>query len=120
MKSLRGTVPGPLIVEQDLDVVGTIAGDAVVRSARRLHVRGAISSTRKFPSALSAGSAHADWFSAMLPDVLDAFRHPARGRVVFEEAAETLSVISRAYDAGGLARRSSEGANASAAAEARI
>jgi hypothetical protein len=42
MKTLRGTVPGPLIVEQDLDVVGTIAGDAVVRSARRLHVRGAI------------------------------------------------------------------------------
>jgi hypothetical protein len=42
MKTLRGTVPGPLIVEQDLDVVGTIAGDAVVRAARRLHVRGAI------------------------------------------------------------------------------
>ncbi len=35
MKTLRGTVPGPLIVEQDLDVVGTIAGDAVVRAARR-------------------------------------------------------------------------------------
>jgi hypothetical protein len=42
MKTLRGTVPGPLIVEHDLDVVGTIAGDTVVRAARRLHVRGAI------------------------------------------------------------------------------
>ena len=42
MKTLRGTIPGPLVVEHDLDVQGTIAGDAVVRSARRLHVRGAI------------------------------------------------------------------------------
>jgi hypothetical protein len=42
VKTLRGTVPGPLVVEQDLDVVGTIAGDAVVRPARRLHVRGSI------------------------------------------------------------------------------
>lgn len=30
------------MVERDLDVQGTIAGDAVVRSACRLHVRGAI------------------------------------------------------------------------------
>ncbi len=42
MKTLRGNIPGPLVVEQDLDVQGTIAGDAVVRSARRLYVRGAI------------------------------------------------------------------------------
>ena len=42
MKTLRGTIPGPLVVEQDLDVVGTIAGDAVVQAARRLHLRGAI------------------------------------------------------------------------------
>ena len=42
MKTLRGTVPGPLIVEQDLDVVGTIAGDTVVRTERRLHLRGLI------------------------------------------------------------------------------
>ena len=42
MKTLRGTVSGPLFVEHDLDVQGTIAGDAVVRSACRLYVRGAI------------------------------------------------------------------------------
>jgi hypothetical protein len=42
MKTLRGTIPGPLIVEQDLDVVGTIAGDAVVRPECRLHLRGVI------------------------------------------------------------------------------
>ena len=42
MKTLRGTIPGPLMVEHDLDVVGTIAGDAVVQAARRLHVRGTI------------------------------------------------------------------------------
>jgi cytoskeletal protein CcmA (bactofilin family) len=42
MKTLRGTVPGPLVVEYDLDVQGTIAGDAVVRPECRLHVRGAI------------------------------------------------------------------------------
>jgi hypothetical protein len=42
MKTLRGTIPGPLIVEQDLDVVGTIAGDAVVRPECKFHLRGAI------------------------------------------------------------------------------
>jgi hypothetical protein len=31
-----------LIVEQDLDVVGTIAGDAVVRPECKFHLRGAI------------------------------------------------------------------------------
>ena len=34
-----------------------------------------------FPSALSAGSHHADWFATMLPDVLKNFRSPKkRGR----------------------------------------
>ena len=42
MKTLRGSIPGPLVVEQDLDIQGTIAGDTVVRSARKLHLRGAI------------------------------------------------------------------------------
>ncbi len=54
MKTLRGTVPGPLIVEQDLDVVGTIAGDAVVRAARRLHVRGAITGNLTLEAGASA------------------------------------------------------------------
>jgi hypothetical protein len=42
MKAVRGTIAGPLVVEHDLDVQGTIAGDAVVRPGRTLHVRGTI------------------------------------------------------------------------------
>jgi hypothetical protein len=42
MKTMRGTIAGPLVVDRDLDVQGTIAGDTVVRPGRTLHVRGAI------------------------------------------------------------------------------
>ena len=62
-----------------------------------LDVQGQAARTVKFDSALSAGSAHADWFEAMLPDVLDGFRHPERSRVMFDEAAETLAIIQQAY-----------------------
>jgi hypothetical protein len=54
MKTLRGIIPGPLIVEQDLDVVGTIAGDAVVQASRRLHVRGAITGNLTLEAGASA------------------------------------------------------------------
>jgi predicted dehydrogenase len=50
-----------------------------------------------FGSALSAGSAHADWFTDMLPDVVRCFRKPERSRDLFEEAAECLSLIQSAY-----------------------
>jgi hypothetical protein len=53
--------------------------------------------TIEFESALSAGSHHADWFAAMLPDVLAAFRSPETAQESFEEAALCLSVIRRAY-----------------------
>jgi predicted dehydrogenase len=53
--------------------------------------------TIQFESALSAGSHHADWFGAMLPDVLAAFRSPEMARESFDEAALCLSVIRRAY-----------------------
>jgi predicted dehydrogenase len=62
-----------------------------------LHVRGESTTSTTFPSALSAGSAHADWFAAMLPDMLNGFRRPADSRALFEEAAETLSIIQQAY-----------------------
>jgi predicted dehydrogenase len=52
-----------------------------------------------FESGLSAGSHHADWFAAMLPDVITAFRQPARALASFDEAALCLSVIRRAYQA---------------------
>ena len=60
----------------------------------RLQVRG---ETLQFDRALSAGSHHADWFEAMLPDVIASFRAPETARASLEEAALCLSVIRRAY-----------------------
>jgi predicted dehydrogenase len=51
----------------------------------------------RFESGLSAGSHHADWFAAMLPDVIKSFLAPESARKSFEEAALCLSVIRRAY-----------------------
>lgn len=51
----------------------------------------------QFESGLSAGSHHADWFAAMLPDVIASFRSPEAARQSFDEAALCLSVIRRAY-----------------------
>ena len=55
--------------------------------------------TIRFEHALSAGSHHADWFAAMLPDVLASFRAPEISRASLDEAALCLSVIRRAYGA---------------------
>jgi predicted dehydrogenase len=52
----------------------------------------------RFESGLSAGSHHADWFAAMLPDVLTAFHSPKKAQAAFDEAALCLSVIRRAYE----------------------
>jgi predicted dehydrogenase len=54
--------------------------------------------TIRFESALSTGSHHADWFAAMLPDVLASFRAPENARTAFDAAALCLSVIRRAYE----------------------
>ncbi|HMJ04856.1 MAG TPA: Gfo/Idh/MocA family oxidoreductase [Chthoniobacterales bacterium] len=51
----------------------------------------------RFEPALSAGSHHADWFAAMLPDVLAAFRQPELSRPSFDEAAACLEMIQHAY-----------------------
>ena len=51
----------------------------------------------QFESALSAGSHHADWFAAMLPDVIASFHRPEAALESFDEAALCLSVIRRAY-----------------------
>jgi predicted dehydrogenase len=61
----------------------------------RLQVRG---ETLQFDSALSAGSHHADWFAAMLPDVVTAFHSPQTAQTSFDEAALCLSVLRRAYE----------------------
>ena len=55
----------------------------------------------RFERALSAGSHHADWFAAMLPDVIESFASPAKARRQFEEAAVCLSTIRRAYEIAG-------------------
>jgi predicted dehydrogenase len=69
----------------------------IVAADDTLTVRGEAEKTMRFPSALSAGSAHADWFEAMLPDVIAGFRNPPQSRAVFEEAAQTLAIIQQAY-----------------------
>jgi len=53
--------------------------------------------SRDFPEALSDGSHHADWFAAMLPDVMADFREPARASRSLAEVQTCLSVIRRAY-----------------------
>jgi predicted dehydrogenase len=52
----------------------------------------------RFESALSSGSHHADWFAAMLPDVMAGFGSPEKARASFDEAALCLSVIRSAYE----------------------
>lgn len=53
----------------------------------------------RFESGLSAGSHHADWFAAMLPDITACFHQPTSAAESFAEAATCLSVIRRAYQA---------------------
>lgn len=53
--------------------------------------------SKHFDPGLTAGSHHADWFEAMVPDVLGAFRDPRKSRPIFEEAANCLAIIRRAY-----------------------
>jgi predicted dehydrogenase len=55
----------------------------------------------RFPAGLSAGSHHAEWFTAMLPDVIAAFDKPELSRVPFEEAALCLTIIQRCYAEAG-------------------
>ena len=62
-----------------------------------IDLEGASVSMTKFPSALSAGSHHDDWFTAMLPSVVACFRRPELARPLFEEAAECLAIIQQAY-----------------------
>ena len=53
-----------------------------------------------FESRLSTGSHHADWFAAMLPDVIASFHHLEAALQSFDEAALCLSVIRHAYEIG--------------------
>jgi hypothetical protein len=42
MPTLQGRIAGPLVVDRDLDIHGTIVGDATVRPGHTPHLRGAI------------------------------------------------------------------------------
>jgi len=72
------------------------AGEIVVADDT-LSVHGVAPEMVTFPSALSAGSHHADWFAAMLPDVVACFRDPGRSRPLVDEAATCLAIIQEAY-----------------------
>lgn len=76
-----------------------LTGDrgAIAIDDDRLSIRGARDESMTFDRALSVGSHHDDWFAAMLPDVVAAFRNPALARPAFDEAAECLSIIQQAY-----------------------
>jgi predicted dehydrogenase len=69
----------------------------IVLADDTLHVLDGARGSTTFASALSSGSHHDDWFTAMLPDVVACFERPALSRPVFEEAAACLSIIQEAY-----------------------
>ena len=63
----------------------------------RLIVRGAVNDDVQFPSALSGGSHHADWFAAFIPQLAGYFNAPASSRAAFDEAAACYQIIQQAY-----------------------
>ena len=77
-----------------------LEGDAggLVIADDTIHLTGAAPAREQFAQPLSAGSHHADWFAAMLPDVVKAFRHPEGADEALQEAAECLAIIRRAYE----------------------
>jgi predicted dehydrogenase len=82
-------------------LIGT-AGEIVADDAI-LRVRAKESRDEPMAAALSAGSHHADWFTSMLPDVLECFRNPLKSRPLFEEAAACLTIIEQVYRAAATA-----------------
>jgi predicted dehydrogenase len=76
-----------------------LAGDGgeIVIADDTLLVGGAAAEAEVFARALSAGSHHDDWFAAMLPEVIAAFRDPELAAPAFEEAAQCLTIIQQAY-----------------------
>jgi cytoskeletal protein CcmA (bactofilin family) len=54
MQTMQGKIEGPLTVNRDLDIHGTIAGDAIVRTNSTLHLRGAITGNLTIEQGASA------------------------------------------------------------------
>lgn len=64
----------------------------------RLIVQGAAGGeTVAYPEALSGGSHHADWFAALIPQLVEYFSRPQTSFVILDEAAACLDIIHRAY-----------------------
>jgi predicted dehydrogenase len=59
-----------------------------------------------FPEKLSAGSAHPEWFAAMLPDFQAEIRDPQKRGRNLAEAAFALTLIRQAYDGTNISRHS--------------
>jgi hypothetical protein len=51
----------------------------------------------KFEAALSAGSHHADWFQALLPEFVAEIKNPAQRGANFQEAGWCLALTAAAY-----------------------
>jgi predicted dehydrogenase len=69
----------------------------IVVADDRLTVHAADDFTELFDAPLSAGSHHAEWFRAMLPDVVNCFRAPLQSRVLLDEAEQCIRLIEQAY-----------------------
>jgi hypothetical protein len=54
VQNLRGKIAGPCIVTRDLDVHGTIVGDAIVRPNNTLRLRGVITGNLTIEKGASA------------------------------------------------------------------
>ena len=59
--------------------------------------KGEPAQTFQFPQKLSAGSAHPEWFAAMLSDFRTALERPAAASVFLEEAGICARLIDQAY-----------------------
>jgi predicted dehydrogenase len=74
---------GTLLIDDDRILLSTTRGDA------REEI--------KFDAALSAGSHHADWFKALLPDFIEEIKNPAKRGANFKEAGWCLALTTAAY-----------------------
>ena len=73
-------------------------GGSIAIADDRLIVRGTVNEDERFPSALSGGSHHADWFAAFIPQLAGYFRDPASSRAAFDEAAACFRIIQDVYE----------------------
>jgi predicted dehydrogenase len=74
---------GTLLIDDDRILLSTTRGDAREEF--------------KFDSALSAGSHHADWFKALLPQFIEEIKNPAKRGANLREAGWCLALTAAAY-----------------------